>query len=313
MPKITVIIPIYGVEEYIERCARSLFEQTLDDIEYIFVDDCTLDSSVKILIRVLEDYPQRKLQTRIERMPINSGLPAVRCRGIRIAKGDYIIHCDSDDWIDADMYRIMHEKAVEENADIVICDFYRSNGTIHKPDKGARTTEKIAYIKDMLCWRASWSVWNKLIKREIYNNPITYPKGAMAEDMALVLQLIYYCQNIVYVEKTLYYYCHNPNSICNSINPIKLERSFLQATDNASIVERFYKEKHFDKAVKNELVYAKLMQRNILLPLINDQKYYKMWVNMFPELFWTVIFVSELPLKKRLKFYLYLIQLYRKK
>ena len=70
MPKVSVIVPVYGVEIYIERCARSLFEQTLDDIEYLFIDDCTPDRSIEILKQVLEDYPQRKTQTIIHRMEL---------------------------------------------------------------------------------------------------------------------------------------------------------------------------------------------------------------------------------------------------
>lgn len=78
MTKVSVVIPIYMVEKYIERCARSLFEQTLDDIEYLFINDCTPDSSMNILARVIEDYPKRKFQTRILEMPTNGGLAAVR-------------------------------------------------------------------------------------------------------------------------------------------------------------------------------------------------------------------------------------------
>ena len=75
-PKVSIIVPIYRVEEYIERCAESLFAQTFDDIEYIFVDDCSPDKSVEILQRTLEKYPHRKRLTRIERLSSNSGLPA---------------------------------------------------------------------------------------------------------------------------------------------------------------------------------------------------------------------------------------------
>ena len=103
MPKVSVIVPIYKVEPFIERCARSLFEQTLDDIEYIFVNDCTPDKSMEVLSRVLEDYPGRKEQVRIITMPVNSGLPKVRRAGLEVASGDYIIHCDSDDWVDRTM------------------------------------------------------------------------------------------------------------------------------------------------------------------------------------------------------------------
>ena len=81
MPKLSVVIPVYGVEKYIERCARSLFEQTLDDIEYIFVNDCTKDGSIDILNAVINDYPARKEQVRIVHHEKNKGLPFARQSG----------------------------------------------------------------------------------------------------------------------------------------------------------------------------------------------------------------------------------------
>ena len=111
MPKVSVIIPIYGVEKYIERCARSLFEQTLDDIEYIFIDDCTPDNSMIVLQSIIEKYRFRldkeKKVVRIEKMPSNSGLTAVRSHGMQLALGEYVIHCDSDDWVDRELYETM--------------------------------------------------------------------------------------------------------------------------------------------------------------------------------------------------------------
>ena len=129
MPKVSVIIPVYAVEKYIERCARSMFEQTLDDIEYLFVDDCTPDRSIEIFRQVLEKSPHRKSQVTIHRMEQNSGQAVVRKWGMQNATGEYIIHCDSDNWVEVDMYRSMYEKAIEEDADVVICDHAISNGT----------------------------------------------------------------------------------------------------------------------------------------------------------------------------------------
>lgn len=130
MPKVSVIIPVYRTEKYIERCVRSLFNQTLDEIEYLFIDDCSPDNSIKILNNVLEDYPHRKEQVIIHRMSRNSGQAIVRNWGMQNATGEYVIHCDSDDWVDADMYRAMYDKAVEEHSDVVICDYAITNGTV---------------------------------------------------------------------------------------------------------------------------------------------------------------------------------------
>ena len=97
MPKVSVVIPVYNVEQYIERCLYTLFGQTMDDIEYIFVDDSSTDSSVKIINKSLELYPYRKVLTKILRHSSNLGVGAARTTGIKAATGDYIIHCDPDD------------------------------------------------------------------------------------------------------------------------------------------------------------------------------------------------------------------------
>ena len=104
MPKISVIIPVYNVEKYIERCVRSLFEQTLGEIEYIFVDDCTPDGSIAILRRIIEDYPERKPFVSIISHEQNKGLAIARRTGVNAACGEYVAFCDSDDWVDTNMY-----------------------------------------------------------------------------------------------------------------------------------------------------------------------------------------------------------------
>lgn len=111
-PKVSVIIPVYGVERYIEQCARSLFSQTMrDGIEYIFVDDCSPDKSIEILEDILREYPHREPQVKIIRHTENQGIGGTRRTGVKNATGEYIIHCDSDDWVEPDMYEMLYGKA----------------------------------------------------------------------------------------------------------------------------------------------------------------------------------------------------------
>lgn len=110
-PKISVIIPVYGVERYIEQCACSLFEQTMQDgIEFIFVDDCSPDKSIEILENVLREYPHREQQVKIIRHTENQGLGGARKTGMEYATGEYIIHCDSDDWVEPECMKRFIEK-----------------------------------------------------------------------------------------------------------------------------------------------------------------------------------------------------------
>lgn len=311
MPKVSVIIPVYGVEKYIERCARSLFVQTLNDIEYIFVDDCTPDESIKILKKVLIDYPERQDQTQIVNLPTNIGLPGVRRTGIHIATGDYIIHCDSDDWIASDMYRTMYEKAIEDNSDVVVCDYLITDGTNEKRYFGLCSTEKERTILDMLLQRVSQSLCNKLVRRTVYSNEITYPLDNMGEDLALTLQLLYYCDKISYVPRAFYYYYQNPLSITRALLPELVLNNFFQACKNARIIDTFYIKHPLNNIkINNGLVYIKFMQRNLLLPILKDRKYFNKWLRAFPEINLKVFLCPNIQMKEKIKFLLTFLRLY---
>ena len=208
MPKVSVVIPVYGVEKYIEKCARSLFEQTLDDLEYIFVDDCSPDGSIAVIQKVLEEYPQRKNQTKIIHHEKNGGLVAARKTGLAQASGSYIIHCDSDDWVDPAMYETLYNQAVENNADMVYCNFCRcsENGTIPEPQRGVCGPQTL--IEDLLCGISHSSLCNKLFRKEIvFDSSIYCPDNiVMTEDLLRVCQMLLLCNKICYVSRDFYYY-----------------------------------------------------------------------------------------------------------
>ena len=210
MIKVSVIIPIYCVEKYIERCTRSLLEQSLDDVEFIFINDCTPDKSILILEKVLCDYPNRRNCVSIINHEINLGLPIARQTGLKMAKGEYIIHCDSDDWLAPDALEKLYKVAQINNSDMVICDFYTSDGVEREQMKACFTTDNLRLINDFFIGKGFWCVWNKLVRRSIYENLIIYPKYNVAEDMVLVTQLLYYCKHINYIDSPLYYYFKNP-------------------------------------------------------------------------------------------------------
>ena len=117
---LSILIPVYRVEKYIERCATSLFEQTLqDDIEFIFVDDCGGDGSINVLMNTLNKYPKRKTQVLLLRHLKNRGLAAARQTALEKAAGDYVLTVDSDDWLELDACEKLQKIALQTNADIV--------------------------------------------------------------------------------------------------------------------------------------------------------------------------------------------------
>lgn len=302
MPKVSIIIPVYGVEKYIERCARSLFEQTLDDIEYLFIDDCTPDKSVEILKHVLEEYPQRKNQVVIHRMEQNSGQAKVREWGMRNATGEYIIHCDSDDWVDIHMYEKMYKKSVSADYDIVVCDYYESDGTsqiINKeyiPDKVEETMSSI------LLKKTHSVLWNKLVKKSIYNNKIIYPIANNAEDYALLVQLAYHSKSFGYVNEPLYFYYYNTSSLTKVMTNENLINRFNQSMFNIGIVETFLRQNQSLAKYSDELDCIKVIEKEILISSSFNKTLYKKWIDAYKEIFPRILLNNKITLRRKLRF-----------
>lgn len=301
---ISVIIPIYGVEQYIERCVRSLFEQTIKDgIEYIFVDDCTKDNSIAILHRVLEEYPERKHQVNLLKHEKNKGLPQARKTGVMEAKGDYIAHCDSDDWVSLDMYEKLSDYAHKNDYDIVYCDYYSSDGVYKSP-----VVQKTSRLL------LQGPVWNKIVRRSIYmDNEIVYPTANKAEDGALMTQLSFYSITVGYLSEPLYYYFFNPLSMTRIPSEEECLKRLRQEKDNTTLRIAFLENKGAIDNYKTMVIDWKVMTRNNLLPLIGQNKYYKLWLNTYPEINKQFFTDKGFSLKAKLAFLFQILRIYNLK
>lgn len=215
MSKVSVIVPIYGVAKYIEKCARSLFEQTLDDIEYIFVNDCTNDNSIEILQEIIKDYPDRKEQIQIVHHEKNKGLPFARKTGLQYATGEYVIQCDSDDWVDKHAYKKIYEEATQNDVDILFFDYWMANDSDIRPfHKKIPINNKTLLLSLMFTGYTDASpVWSALVKNNIIKKRILHPQYNQMEDKVLMFQFIYYAQKMSTLSDCLYYYRYNPLSI----------------------------------------------------------------------------------------------------
>ena len=316
MSILSVIVPIYGVENYIERCVDSLFNQTLKGIEFIFIDDCSPDRSMELLQSKINEYHQRiedmSWIVLVERMPTNSGLPVVRQRGLQLATGDYICHCDSDDWVDYDMYKILYEKAINENADIVVCDYAVSDGekTI-RILSGCKTLNKEVFIRDLLMQKNSWSVCNKLVKRKTcYKDNVEYPTGAMGEDMALTIQLLMNGGKMSYVPKALYYYYFNEGSITHVSSIEKRFLNFFQNKENTDIVIRFFERENLQSKFKKEILALKWRAKTGLWNMPYDKGRRRLWIDTYKEINNKVLFCDVISIKGKIKYLLAYLGLY---
>lgn len=312
IPKVSVVVPIYKVEPYIERCVRSLFEQTLAEVEYIFVNDCTPDRSIDVLKQVLEAYPERKPWVKIIDMPNNVGAAKVREVGIKATTGAYIIHCDSDDWVDKDMYYILYEVAMSEDYDIVSCDYYTVDETtcVHVPCevKGVGS-----FFSEIMHNRLHTSLCTRLIKQKIaINSCLRYPQAHMLEDRVYMIQYALLCKHIKHISEAYYYYNYNLNSICfNPSAEASLKRT-MQAVENVNLIVDILSDKDLSEAYYKPIIRLKGLVRSYLLPAVREEprKYIRIWRSIFPDINFSYLFLSSEPLIFRIVFVLTLLGVY---
>lgn len=217
-PKISIIIAIFNVEKYIERCLHSLFNQTLNEIEYIFVDDGSTDNSLLILNRVLKNYPVRQGQVKILVHEENSGIAAARTNGILAATGEYIIHCDPDDYVEKNWAELLLNVAIKQDAEIVICPYFIEKGKrsiIKYPEIKKDGIECALNIFNNVTWRP---LWNKLIKSSLIKEYkiIPYKNCNVGEDWSFVIRCLNFTNKIYQVDTPLYHYCIRDNSLSNN-------------------------------------------------------------------------------------------------
>ena len=200
--KVSICVPIYGVEKYIERCARSLFEQTYNNIEYIFVDDCSPDHSMDILKNVIEEYTDRKPSVRIIRHEHNKGLAGARNTAIDNASGDFILHIDSDDFVNEDYVSTIVSKQQEGNYDIVVNRIV-SVSNKEKSYPPYAPTHKNKYVSETLSRKANTQIIGKLIRRQLYTDySIKNVEGINnSEDYQVYSQLVFYAKSIGFEER----------------------------------------------------------------------------------------------------------------
>lgn len=230
MPLISVIVPVYNVEKYLNRCVDSILNQTLTDFELILVDDESTDRCGLIC----DEYVEKDSRVKVIHKK-NGGVSSARNAGIEIAKGEYISFCDSDDYVKSDWLEVMYNYACEEALDCVSIDFdiVSDSGTIKKPKRMygvfnfENNDEKFSFIKKyILAGRVGWSVYTRLFKTKIIiENNILFCETCdnFAEDMAFSIEYLMCSNSFGSIDYSGYYYYQRENSMMhNSVGKIKL-------------------------------------------------------------------------------------------
>ena len=279
--KVSIGIPVYGVEKYIERCAKSLLEQTYQDIEYIFVDDCSPDNSIDILNKVLSQYPTRKEQVKVIRHDKNLGLACTRNTAVRHFTGDFVMWVDSDDWIEKDMVENLVDRATSTDADIVGCDYYEDYSDHIVICKQHYPSDHIEAMKAMTLLNIKGVLWKLLIRREIIiKNELSFiPDIHFGEDYIFCCKLFYFAKSISAVEKALYHYVqYNPNNY-SSTDSDKRIQSFANAI---RMVETFYQKEGLFDVLESEILQRKFLCKSSYVLDKAHRNIWK-WAALFPE------------------------------
>lgn len=244
-PKVSVIVPVYNVEKYIDKCLDSLVNQTLKDIEIIVVNDGSPDNSQSII-----DKYAKKYSTIHSYIKKNGGVSDARNFGIKEAKGDYIAFVDGDDFVSIDMYEKMYNKAISGNFDVVVCDlnYVYEDGSIKRVSSKIEmdtTNIKNTYVNMYPC------VWNKIYKRELFDKKIEFKKGVWFEDVDFLYKIFPYINNIGVVKEPLNQYVQRSGSITKTF-----DKRLYNYVDNFNDLIVFYKDRGIYNNYKKELEYC---------------------------------------------------------
>lgn len=240
--KISICVPVYGVEKYIARCAKSLFEQNYRDIEYIFVNDCSRDKSVEVLEDIINLYPSRRKDVIIVNHEVNKGLAAARNTAVKHSSGDFIMWVDSDDYIDTTLVQKLVDLQTVNNADIVCCD-----ATILFTDR-VEYSRNLKYkdgrdlVIKMFRRGAPHQVWGRIIRRSLYtDHDIEAVEGInQAEDYQVMPRLAYYANVVESLNEPLYFYDRtNENSYSNNFD---IKKS-VQISMAGEVLRNFFNDK----------------------------------------------------------------------
>ena len=247
MAKVSVIVPVYNVEQYMDKCLNSLINQTLSDIEIILVDDGSTDNSGK----KCDDYALNDKRIKVIHQK-NQGLSAARQSGISICKGEYIAHIDSDDFVNEDYLKILYNFGKEKNIDIVIAQikFFNENnisdaGVFPGGQIYTELNQKLSILRNEKdkCWT---SVVNKIFSKNLINtmeNHKNPPNLSVGEDCLWMIKAAFFANKIGTVNGSTYFYRYNPTSLTHIVNDKMLKD---KDTTTKEII-KFMNDKNFSK------------------------------------------------------------------
>lgn len=280
VPIISLVVPIYGVENHIKRCAESLLEQTMKEgVELIFINDATKDRSIEILKEVISLYPDYPGDIRIISHETNKGLPAARNTGLEAAKGEYVVHIDGDDFAEPRMLELLYKAVTENDADFAWSNYYITFGSKKRIIEQPFFSTPEDAVRGMLRGTMKYNVWNKICKLSLFrNHDIRFPEGnAMGEDLTMIMVALH-ARKCVFVKDVLYNYVQNEGQMTAVYDDKKLASLRFNCDRLRQYIELYFP----DSGLESEnAALCQLMK----WPFLLDGKIesYRRWHEWFPE------------------------------
>lgn len=208
-PSFSIVVPVYGVERYIRQCADTVLGQTYDKVQFIFVNDGTKDASMAVLNDLIEEKYSHLKDRIIIVNKENEGLPAARRTGVMHATGDYILHVDSDDWVETDMVEKVAGEAMRSGSDLICFKVFKeeTKRVRIRGDRKYRIDQKDMFLRDIMTHKAYGYTVNKCAKRSLYTeHTVHFARYGMFEDVFMMTQLVDYAQSYAHIDDPLYHY-----------------------------------------------------------------------------------------------------------
>lgn len=301
-PKISVIIPVYKVRSFISPCARSLFEQTLDNIEYIFVDDNSPDDSIEVLRGIVKEYPNRESSVVIISNHKNLGPSVSRNVGLEISTGEYVVFCDSDDEVEKNAYELMLIEAIEKNADIVSCGVVIDDEDISWTkcfDDNQYLSHDSLYQFDCVEGVLWSSVWNKIFRKSFLSKyDIRFHDTLkMWDDLYFTFTARFFCKVDAIVNLPLYHYKLKKTGSLTSENVLIKATSQIECTQHLESFLKLQEANDMDTI----LAFLKLRSKDILF----NSEHIEVWRKTYPEINYMICrFVSFYGWLRIVRFYI---------
>ena len=295
--KVSIIVPIYNVENYLDRCLKSIKNQSYSNLEVLMIDDCSPDRSFQIA----KKYEKEDSRFRYIKRDKNGGLSAARNTGINLATGDYLCFVDSDDWISKDYVFHLLKNASENESDIVICDYVMSyeNGNEKKANSLSSIVDSDS-LKSIIAYARNHSVTKIFNKNFFLKQNIFFPEDIKrSEDISTIIPLLTHAKKISIVNEGLYYYFQRNESLSNASNNSKIDLTFYDKTvdlmkKRSSL--KYKEEIEFHCII--ELMYGKVM---LMIKHKYSDKEIKEFIDSFSKKYHNWINNSYLSKMNRLK------------